>query len=383
MGGLLMIAEQVRAAASRLAKSVIKGPFKPAGLYQYTSADGSPSYWRFRADLENGRKVIRPFRRNGDRYVLGEPEFPDGKPLYRLDDLTRRTEETVWFVEGEKCADALAKFGILATTSGSASSDEDADYNPLAGRVVVVWADYDPDTFPDGKEHLLGQKHMQRVAEKLTALGCHVEMIDIRKLGLPQNGSDCVDWVNNDPDARRQDIEALPRCAPVVEQTAHIAVIPHIPEHEWDDVVKFGETNTPEIPTSLLPGWLGTYAEAVRLNTQTPSGMSVMLALSTTAASVQRRFQVSPFGDSYIEPLSLWTVTALPPASRKTAVISAFTAPLSEWERNQAAERSSEISRREAERKVTQRRMDKLEVDASKEDDPLIRNKLIKEIAEC
>ena len=47
-------------------------------------------------------------RMNGVGFELGEPDFPDGKPLYRLHDIAARPEETVWLAEGESCADKLA-----------------------------------------------------------------------------------------------------------------------------------------------------------------------------------------------------------------------------------------------------------------------------------
>ena len=59
-------------------------------------------------------------KRDGNTYVLGEPEFSNGKPLYRLHRLHKRPHETVYLVEGEKCVDALEKLGLLATTSGGA-----------------------------------------------------------------------------------------------------------------------------------------------------------------------------------------------------------------------------------------------------------------------
>lgn len=88
---------------------------------------------------------------------------------------------------------------------------------------------------------------------------------------------------------------------------------------EWPDPILFGEIATPDIQASILPGWLGDYAAAVATTTQTPPGMSVMMALAVVAACIQKRFQVART-PGHIEPLALWTATALPPASRKTAV---------------------------------------------------------------
>src|SRR5262245_11194245 len=90
--------------------------------------------------------------------------------------------------------------GILATTAGGATSDESADFMPLATRTVVVWPDNDQP----------GIDHAERVAEMLVELGCNVEIIDAKALGLPEHG-DCVDWLNANPDATVADLATLPR----------------------------------------------------------------------------------------------------------------------------------------------------------------------------
>src|SRR5262245_41062661 len=125
MGGGVNYREEAR----RLASAAISGTFHPEALHCYTDASRDPIYWRIRAGLEDGSKWIRPMRRNGEGCELGEPEFPDGKPLYRLHELAAKPVAPVWYVEGENCADALARLGPLATTTGSASSDERADFS--------------------------------------------------------------------------------------------------------------------------------------------------------------------------------------------------------------------------------------------------------------
>jgi energy-coupling factor transporter ATP-binding protein EcfA2 len=196
----MVVIETAREAARRLAKPALAGGFRPVALHTYTDARGQPLYFRIRAKHpQTGEKWLRPMRRNGRGYELGEPEFPDGKPLYRLDDLARNAS-AVWFVEGENCADALVKLGLLATTAGSVTSDERADFRPLAGRKVTLWPDNDRP----------GIEHMQRVAAKLAALGCSVETIAVSRLGLAEHG-DCVDWLSAHARATRAHLPTLPR----------------------------------------------------------------------------------------------------------------------------------------------------------------------------
>lgn len=142
----------------------------------------------------------------------------------------------------------------------------------------------------------------------------------------------------------------------------------------------FDEINTPEIPADMLPGWLGEYAGAVAKSTQTPEAMAVMLGLSTVATCASKRFEVSPYSEGYTEPLNIWTATALPPASRKTAVTSAMTGPLAEFEQAEAERLAPEIKRTAAKRRTLEKRRDKLEKDAANSDDPARRDELLAEI---
>ena len=182
--------ETPQQAVRRLAAGAIRDGFEPQALHEYTDPDGTPLHWRIRLKHPaTGDKWIRPMKRNGTGYELGEPEYPDGKPLYRLHVLSQRTDEPVFVCEGENKVDALEKLGILATTSGGATSADVADWSPIAGREVRIW--------PDNDE--AGNKYAHAVAEKLLHLGCKVSLIDVSKLGLPEKG-DAVDWVGNAPE---------------------------------------------------------------------------------------------------------------------------------------------------------------------------------------
>lgn len=195
------ISTWVRHNAGRLAQRQKANGFKFAALHEYTDAYGSPIFWRIRLKSEAGEKWIRPMRRCGDeKFDLGQPDFPDGTPLYRLDQLTNQDDAPVWVVEGESCVDALVDFGLTATTSGGADSAARADWQPLAGRDVTIWPDNDD----------AGARYANVVQDKLRALGCTVSMIEHAALGLPKKG-DCVDWLAAYPKATIADLAALPK----------------------------------------------------------------------------------------------------------------------------------------------------------------------------
>lgn len=127
----------------------------------------------------------------------------------------------------------------------------------------------------------------------------------------------------------------------------------------------FDEIAVPEISAGLLPVWLGAYVAAVARSTQTPPAMAVMMALAVVATCTAKRFEVAPLGASYSEPLNLWTATAMPPASRKTAIVQALTGPLAEWETLEAIRLAPEIRAAEIDRRLIERRIEKLEKSAA------------------
>lgn len=194
------MSETPQQAARRLAASVLRQGYQPQALHEYTDAAGRPLHWRIRLkNPDTGEKWIRPMKLNGEGYALGELEYPDGKPLYHLRDLAERPDDPVIVCEGEWCADALAKAGALATTSGAADSAVKADWGALAGRRVTIWPDHDE----------AGERYAEAVTAVLVALGCTVFIIDVTLLGLPPKG-DAVDWLATHPDATAKDIAALP-----------------------------------------------------------------------------------------------------------------------------------------------------------------------------
>lgn len=193
--------ENPKEAARRLSGFMLEKGFQPIALHAYTDEQGKPIFWRIRMKhADTGEKWIRPLKTNGHGFQLSEPIFTDGKPLYRLHDLAQNQELPVWYVEGEICADTLEMFGVLATTGGGASSDDKTNFSPLKGRTVTIWPDNDR----------AGIEHSERVALKLRDIGCDVETIDVRALGLPEKG-DCVDWLAAHAESTVADLSLLPR----------------------------------------------------------------------------------------------------------------------------------------------------------------------------
>jgi hypothetical protein len=206
-GGASMT-ETHKEAAKRLAGPMLDKGFKPVALHTYTDANGEPLYWRIRCKHPDTlEKWIRPMKLNGHGYELGEPKYPHGKPLYALHRITSNPGAEVWIAEGEQKADALDKLGLVATTSGSATSADSTDWQPLKGRTVRLWPDNDDP----------GKAYAGEVASILLGMGCAVSCIDVDRLSLGK-GEDVVDWLAAHPGGTGAHIEALPILAPRQDQ---------------------------------------------------------------------------------------------------------------------------------------------------------------------
>ncbi|WP_049579108.1 YfjI family protein [Streptomyces sp. SBT349] len=103
-------------------------------------------------------------------------------------------------------------------------------------------------------------------------------------------------------------------------------------EPVWEEPIPLTRRRQlPAFPTDTLPEWLRAYVEAVAEETQTPPDLPAVVALSVLATAAGGRSVVHIRGN-WREPTNLFTVVALPPANRKSAVFTAMTEPLFEAE---------------------------------------------------
>jgi putative DNA primase/helicase len=351
----------------------IEGTGKPSvvATFEYKSADGKTLYVKER--MEPGRsgrgKEFRFKHSKGDTWVSGRGHDP---VLYNLPQISGAKK--IVFVEGEGKADLLMKWGLPATTldSGADSGWRDQYTEILEGKEKVV-------ILPDNDQP--GRSYALKIANVLHGKVGEIKMVELP--GLQEKG-DILNWVKakgNDKARLVELIKAHPAWEPDENEIKSFLSVKSTCK-EWEEPVLFGQIETPDISASALPSWLGDYTEAVSKHTQTPSALSVMLSLSTIATCIQKRFDVSPFNDGYSEPLSVWTVSVLPPAGRKTAVISAVTEPLISWEKEKAELMQEEMAEVETSRTVSLKRIENLQIAAAKDKDSVGRNRLVKEILE-
>ncbi|MGB5830675.1 MAG: YfjI family protein, partial [Thiohalocapsa sp.] len=153
------------------------------------------------------------------------------------------------------------------------------------------------------------------------------------------------------------------------------------PTEDWPDLVPLDTPNLPHLDLVHLPGWAGDYARAIAADTETPSELAAGMVLVACASAAARRLRVM-VKPGYFEPCNLWVVVALPPGNRKSAVQSAATAPLVDWEHYQAMIAEPEIKRLTSERKTMEARAKEKRSKAAKEKDNAKAAELAREAAE-
>lgn len=141
--------------------------------YEYKDKEGKTIGFVGRYLNKDRKKQIIPF--------FGKPDeewktwrcginkfFKKGEfPLYNLNRIVKSNE--VWFVEGEKAANALTSIGITATTNqGGSSAISKCDLTPLINKNVVIWRDYDD----------AGAKHEFILTDMLKSLDIKFKVVD-------------------------------------------------------------------------------------------------------------------------------------------------------------------------------------------------------------
>ena len=134
---------------------------------------------------------------------------------------------------------------------------------------------------------------------------------------------------------------------------------------EWDLPAPLGMRRVlPAFPVDIFPGWLRQQVTALTEFAQVPVDLPAVISLSVLAAAAGGRAVVEIRG-SWREPLNLYTVTALPPGSRKSAAFAELTQPLLDTEQALTEKIGPQIIEATTARKVAQRDADKLAAQAS------------------
>ena len=150
-------------------------------LYDYKDQSGKLVYQSWRVNFPDGTKELKQRRPDGKGGWIWDL---DGVTycLYNLPGVS--DAETVYIVEGEKCAEALISRGLTATTNplGAGSKWRDNYSEALRRKSLIL--------IPDNDE--VGQKHIQKVAKSVAKVAESVTVVELP--GLSEK-SDIYDWL--------------------------------------------------------------------------------------------------------------------------------------------------------------------------------------------
>jgi replicative DNA helicase len=158
-------------------------------------------------------------------------------------------------------------------------------------------------------------------------------------------------WLLESDADYRTYVAKAPVPAPVAITENAISVV-EVPAS--DPPIPFDEFDLPTFPTKAFPQWLKDFVEAEAEATQTPVDLASMLALSVCSAGLSKKFVVEG-SPGWLEPVNLYTVTALPPASRKTSVFSSMISPITAFEVAEYERTRVQIAMAEQEKRMAEK----------------------------
>jgi hypothetical protein len=138
---------------------------------------------------------------------------------------------------------------------------------------------------------------------------------------------------------------------------------------DWSNPIPLDTPYRPPFPTEALPPTVRAFVEAVAEETQTPPDLPAVVALGTISASVGGKYEISLEG-TWAEPVHGQMLCVLDSANRKSSVFRTMTTAIRTHERQRAAEDRKALARWQADRRVKESRLKKLEHQAAEPDKP-------------
>jgi len=299
---------------------------RAARWWAYHNAGGEPVGLVARWNVPTG-KQIRPVSRTAAGWIVGGMSEP--RPLYHLPDLLSRKGDPVYVVEGEKCADALAGLGLLATTSphGSQSAGK-ADWKPLAGRDVIILPDRDA----------AGEKYADDVTGILAKLSPPPTVRVVRLADAWPDlaaGGDIADVIERgeDPDAIKRRLTAL---VDATKPEARSAPAPTVEPFK-------------PFPIDALPERLRGFVMKLAAATGNDPACAALAALVVLAGAIGNRI-AAQVKRGWIEPAILWGAIVARSGTTKSAVLKLATRALVEMYKEARLQFAEDRAAYEAER---------------------------------
>jgi hypothetical protein len=135
---------------------------------------------------------------------------------------------------------------------------------------------------------------------------------------------------------------------------------PPPPPPEWSEPIPLrSHPQLPAFPDHHLGEWVGPFTRSVAHATQTPIDLAAMTALASLAVAAGGK-AVIEIRPGWVEPVNLFTATAMPPGARKSAVVTAYARPFLTYQRDAKPGVRVEIIEKEALKKAAAGALSKL-----------------------
>lgn len=151
---------------------------------------------------------------------------------------------------------------------------------------------------------------------------------------------------------------------------------------EWQQPLPFPNIILPTFDTNIFPKWLREYVNAVAEETQTPRDAASMATLTMLSTILGGSFEIKPNETSWREVLSVFSVVALDPANRKSAVFSLLLRPIVDFEKQESMKMAPKLVEKRAEQNTKTKRISELEREYSKATEIEHKESLLNEIKE-
>lgn len=274
----------------------------------------------------------------------------------------RDSSEPLWITEGSRKVDSGLSNGLRAVIGlmgvwnfrgthpgGGRAVLPDWDFIALNGREVVIAFDSD----------------VMRKDTVRSAIDRLAEFVKLRK-GTPRYA-----LMPDLPSGEKQGLDDFFAAGRSVNDLVDL-VVDELPSaiEEWANPIPLDAPYRPPFPINALPPTIRAFVEALAEETQTPADLPAMVALGTISAAVGGKFELIVEG-SWSEPVHGQMLCVLDSANnRKSSVFRATTAPVRTYERQRAAEDRKIVARWQADRRVNESRLKKLEHQAAEPDKP-------------
>ena len=341
--------------ADRIGKSYTPDAWAKAGVLE--GAVGEQPAIAFSLP-SGGHKVclyLQPDPKRNKPYSL---RFTDGG---KVDLVVIGDSSEVLLVAGEwdMLAALSAGFDCVATGTGGEGTWKPEWNERLRGKQVFVTYDVDAD----------GCRGSREVATSLNQFGITAFIVELPLVNTERDGKDLSDYLslNSSEELRalltaaRDDGDRTRLPATTSTSVGEIGDA----EQVWEQPAPFHAFRLPDFPVHALPDDLSRFVEALAVATQTPTALVGGQVLTACAVGLGGRCEVE-IRPGWREPTNIFTATALAPGNRKTAVVSAVTRPILDFEREEARRLAPEISEAEARRRILRKRVAELEKRAAK-----------------